>query len=189
VLLFDTPEERAARLPDVRAALRREGLAALMRRPPAIWPASLVPNERVRSRLAAAVEIGRRALAPGAPVLTRPDDVFEWCADMRCADRERFVGLYLDARHRVVRRHTVSVGTLTASLVHPREVFAPAIRARAAALVVVHNHPSGDPEPSPEDCALTERLKEGARLLGVDLLDHVVVARGGFVSFRERGAL
>jgi DNA repair protein RadC len=83
----------------------------------------------------------------------------------------------------------VSIGTLTASLVHPREVFGPAIRARAAALVVVHNHPSGDPEPSPEDCALTERLKDGARLLGVDLLDHVVVARGGYVSFRERGAL
>jgi DNA repair protein RadC len=189
VLLFDTPEERAARLPGVRAALRREGLAALLRRPPGLWPASLVSSERARSRLAAAVEIGRRALAPGGPVLTRPEDVFEWCADMRCADRERFVGLYLDARHRVVRRHTVSVGTLTASLVHPREVFGPAIRARAAALVVVHNHPSGDPEPSPEDCALTERLKEGARLLGVDLLDHVVVARGGFVSFRERGAL
>lgn len=189
VLLFDTAEERAARLPGVRAALRREGLAALLRRPPALWPASLVTSDRARSRLSAAVEIGRRALAPGGPVLTRPEDVFEWCADMRCADRERFVGLYLDARHRVVRRHTVSVGTLTASLVHPREVFGPAIRARAAALVVVHNHPSGDPEPSPEDCALTERLKDGAKLLGVDLLDHVVVARGGFVSFRERGAL
>jgi len=189
VLLFDTPEERAAQLPSIRAALRRDGLAALARRPPAAWPAALVPHERARARLGAALEIGRRALGPGGPVLTRPEDVFQWCADMRCADRERFVGLYLDARHRVVRRHTVSIGTLTASLVHPREVFAPAIRARAAALVVVHNHPSGDPEPSPEDCALTERLKEGARLLGVDLLDHVVVARGGYVSFRERGAL
>ncbi|HKA24279.1 MAG TPA: DNA repair protein RadC [Candidatus Eisenbacteria bacterium] len=189
VLLFDSPEERAARLPGLRAALRREGLAALLRRPATTWPQAIVPDGRVRSRLAAAVEIGRRALGPGAPVLTRPEDVYEWCADMRCADRERFVGLYLDARHRVMRRHTVSVGTLTASLVHPREVFAPAIRARAAALVVVHNHPSGDPEPSPEDCALTERLREGAKLLGVDLLDHVVVARGGFVSFRERGAL
>lgn len=189
VLLFDTPEERSAQLPAIRAALRRDGLAALARRPPAMWPAALVPHERARARLGAALEIGRRALGPGGPVLTRPEDVFEWCADMRCADRERFVGLYLDARHRVVRRHTVSIGTLTASLVHPREVFGPAIRARAAALVVVHNHPSGDPEPSPEDCALTERLKEGARLLGVDLLDHVVVARGGYVSFRERGAL
>src|SRR5262249_15626808 len=114
---------------------------------------------------------------------------FEWCADLRSADRERFVGLDLDARHRVLRRRTVSVGTLTASLVHPREVLGPALRARAAALVVVHNHPSGDPEPSAEDLALTERLRDGARLLGVDLLDHVVVARGGFVSLRERGHL
>jgi DNA repair protein RadC len=99
------------------------------------------------------------------------------------------VGLYLDARHRVLRRRLVSLGTLTASLVHPREVLAPALEVRAAALVVVHNHPSGDPEPSPEDCALTERLRDAARLLGVDLLDHVVVAREGFVSLRQRGLL
>ena len=188
-LLFDDAAERGARLPALRAALRRDGLAALARKPPAAWPAEITPDAAARARLAVAFEIGRRALTPGGPVLTRPEDVFEWCADMRCADRERFVGIYLDARHRVLRRYTVSVGTLTASLVHPREVFAPALRVRAAALVVVHNHPSGDPEPSPEDCALTERLKDGARLLGVDLLDHVVVARGGFVSFRERGVL
>ena len=84
---------------------------------------------------------------------------------------------------------SVSVGTLTASLVHPREVLGPALRARAAALVVAHNHPSGDPEPSPEDCALTERLRDAARLLGLELLDHVVVGRNGFVSLRERGVL
>ena len=189
ILLFDSSSERTARLPALRAMLRREGLAALARRRPNSWPQELSADPVARARLVAALEIGRRALAPGGPVLTRPEDVYEWCADMRCADRERFVGLYLDARHRVLRRHTVSIGTLTASLVHPREVFGPALLVRAAALVVVHNHPSGDPEPSPEDCALTERLRDGARLLGVDLLDHVVVARGGFVSFRERGAV
>jgi DNA repair protein RadC len=78
---------------------------------------------------------------------------------------------------------------LTASLVHPREVLGPALRVRAAALVVAHNHPSGDPEPSSEDCALTERLRDASRLLGLELLDHVVVGRTGFVSLRERGVL
>jgi len=172
-----------------RISLRRVGLAALARRLPARWPAELRLTDEERDRLAAAFELGRRAFAAGGPALTRPGDVFEWCADLRAADRERFVALDLDARHRVLRRRMVSVGTLTASLVHPREVFGPALRIRAAALVVVHNHPSGDPEPSAEDTALTERLREGARLLGLDLLDHVVVAHSGYVSLRERGQL
>ena len=142
-----------------------------------------------RRHLAVALEIGRRVYGAGGPSLASPADVFAWSLELRMARRERFVALYLDARHRVRRRRLISVGTLTASLVHPREVLAPAVRHRAAAIVAVHNHPSGDPEPSAEDCTLTERLRDAALLLGIDLLDHVIVAREGYVSLRERGVL
>jgi DNA repair protein RadC len=99
---------------------------------------------------------------------------------------ETFHVLVLDAKHRLRARECVSQGTLTASLVHPREVFRAAIRLSAAAVVVVHNHPSGDPEPSTEDLSATRRLVDAGRLLGIPLLDHVVIGSGRFVSLRER---
>ncbi|MEO1234926.1 MAG: JAB domain-containing protein [Myxococcota bacterium] len=98
---------------------------------------------------------------------------------------EGFWVVCLDARGRVAGWERVSMGTLTACLVHPREVFAPALRRRAASVVVLHNHPSGDPRPSPEDVALTERLIDAGRLLGIPLVDHVVVARGGTHSLMD----
>lgn len=101
---------------------------------------------------------------------------------------ETFWVVSLDARCRPLGMEKVSMGTLTACLVHPREVFAPAIRCRAASVVVVHNHPSGDPEPSDEDVELTERLVEAGRLLGIPLVDHLVVARGGTCSLIARAA-
>ena len=106
------------------------------------------------------------------------------------ADREVFVVAMLTIRHRVLGVHTVSVGCLSQSLVHPREVFKPAILAGSAALVIAHNHPSGDPEPSVEDFALTRRLVAAGSLLGIEVLDHVVLGEAGrFVSLRDRGAL
>lgn len=106
-------------------------------------------------------------------------------------EREHFVAVLLDNRRRVKGVVTVSIGTLTASLVHPREVFRPAIVAGAAGIVVAHNHPSGDCRPSQEDRAATRRLKEAGDLLGIPLLDHVVIGGGdgAFYSFREEGAL
>lgn len=102
---------------------------------------------------------------------------------------EAFWVVALDARARIVAFERVSMGTLTACLVHPREVFVPAIRVRAASIVVLHNHPSGDPEPSLEDLALTDRLCEAGRILGIPLLDHIVVARAGIRSLIDsRGA-
>jgi DNA repair protein RadC len=95
--------------------------------------------------------------------------------------------LLLDGRHRLITTEEVSVGTLTASLVHPREVFRDAIRNAAAALVLVHNHPSGDPSPSAEDRSVTERLRSAGLLLGIRVLDHVIVADSGYFSFREAG--
>ena len=106
------------------------------------------------------------------------------------ADREQFVVALLTVRHRLIGLHTVSIGCLTSSLVHPRECFKPAILASAAAVLVSHNHPSGDPEPSVEDVALTRRLASAGSLLGIELLDHLVLGEHGrFVSLKERGVL
>lgn len=139
--------------------------------------------------LLAGIELGRRLAVPGGPRIGCPEDVFELLVEMVDHDREHFVALYLDARRRVIGQETVSVGTLTASLVHPREVFAPALQRRAATVVVAHNHPSGDPTPSAEDVALTRRLVRAGELLGVELLDHIVIGRWGFASIRELGEI
>ena len=188
-LVADSDQKRRRHRRVLLANLKKYGLAGLAHTPASRWPENLGLAKEEKQRLVMAFELGRRVFAMGGPSLQHPSDVYEWCVDLRSADRERFVALYLDARHRVIRRRLISVGTLTASLVHPREVLGPALRVRAAAMVVVHNHPSGDPEPSPEDCALTERLREAARLLGIELLDHLVVSQQGFVSFRERGLM
>jgi len=102
--------------------------------------------------------------------------------------QEVFRVLLLTAQHDVFRKLTVSKGTINAALVHPRDVFRDAIRLNAAAIIVVHNHPSGVPEPSREDEELTERLHRSGQLLGVEVLDHIIVAKGGCVSLREAGA-
>ena len=107
--------------------------------------------------------------------LKTPIDVWRKCADIRENEREIFVAFYLDAAHRVIERHIISVGTLTESLVHPREVFHPAIALNAAAVIVCHNHPSNDPTPSEEDKVCTRRLMDAGRLMGIPVLDHIVL--------------
>jgi DNA repair protein RadC len=106
-------------------------------------------------------------------------------------DREHFYALLLDSQNRLLAAHHVSTGSLSASIVHPREVLGPAIREGAAHLVLAHNHPSGDPTPSREDISLTRQLAEGARLLGLKVHDHVIVGSGtdSFVSLAQRGLL
>ncbi len=137
-----------------------------------------------------ACEFARRALGPPPGVtLSRPEDVVPWLAEWRAARREHFVGFYLNARHQLLARTMISLGSLSASIVHPREVFVPAVAGSAAGVIVAHNHPSGDPEPSPEDLAVTRRLREAGELLGIELLDHLVVAERGYVSLKARGAL
>jgi DNA repair protein RadC len=105
--------------------------------------------------------------------------------------REHFLALFLDSQNRLTGHHCVSIGSLSASIVHPREVLGPAIREGAAHLVVAHNHPSGDPTPSKEDLHLTRQLAEGARLLGLRLHDHIVIGSGteAYVSLAARGLL
>ncbi len=107
---------------------------------------------------------------------------------MSTLDRENFVVLILDTKNRVIASPTVAVGTLSQCLVHPREVFRPAVRAGAARILVAHNHPSGDPTPSHEDFTVTKKLAQTGEVLGIELLDHVVVGTNGFYSLKEKGA-
>ncbi len=104
-------------------------------------------------------------------------------------DREHFVVLLLDRKNRVIGINTVSVGSLSSAVVHPREVYKPAILSNAAALIFGHNHPSGDPAPSPEDRAMTTRLVECGKLLGIQVLDHIIVGDGKYYSFADDSAL
>jgi len=121
---------------------------------------------------------------------TSPRQIFDaYGPRLRDEKREHFLVVLLDARHRVLREEIVSIGSLTSSIVHPREVFAPAVRASAGAVLFVHNHPSGDPRPSEEDVAVTRRLVQASELLGIAVLDHVIVGDGDYSSFKERGLL
>jgi DNA repair protein RadC len=137
-------------------------------------------------RILAALELGRRAASeatdPGAPV-RGPDDVFRRMGPrLRDLPQEEFHALLLNTRHRVVREVLITRGILDASLIHPREVFRPAVAEGAAGVILVHNHPSGDPAPSPEDRAVTRQLGAAGRALGIPVLDHVVVGWGRYVS-------
>jgi DNA repair protein RadC len=177
----------AGRLLDVAGGV--EGLARLDRRTVAavgrLWPRRL-------AAVRAALELGRRATAEPlvvrSPVRNAAAVYGHFRGRLPQLEREVFYALLLDGKNRVQGEVLVSEGSLTAALVHPREVFAPAIRAAAAALVLVHNHPSGDPTPSAEDRAITERLRQVGELVGIRVLDHVVIGRGRYASMAEEGA-
>jgi DNA repair protein RadC len=172
---------------------RPAGLRGLSRSLPAELRAEPGMGEVKAAALTASFELGRRIaghrLRPGDSIRSAADVHRHFYPQLRDAPRERFLVLLLDGRHRVIRSVVASEGTLTASLVHPREVFAPALKEPAAAVVLVHNHPSGDPTPSREDREVTARLSAAGELLGIPVLDHVVVAEHGFVSLREEGEL
>ena len=145
------------------------------------------------ARLAALFSVARRLmgerLRPGM-VFANPRQIFDhYHGVLRDRKREMFLVVLLDARHRVLGEEIVSEGSLTSSIVHPREVFLPAVRESAGAMVLVHNHPSGDPNPSEEDVAVTRRLVHAAELLGIRVLDHIIVGDGSYSSFKEAGLL
>jgi DNA repair protein RadC len=143
------------------------------------------------AQVLAAVELGRRTLTRGGrhrAQLTTPKSVAELLLP-QYGNRsvEQFGVVLLDTKHRVLRTTVVSIGTLDASIVHPREVFREATAAGAAALVLFHNHPSGDPEPSKEDLQLTRRLIAAGVLMGIDVIDHVILADVRYCSLKEKG--
>lgn len=136
---------------------------------------------RVRVRL-----VRERLGAFGASLSCSGDIAAAFHDELAFLDREQFVCAHLDVKNRLLSREVVSIGHLTAALVHPREVFKAAILANAASVAFVHNHPSGDPEPSREDIEITRRLVKAGEILGIPVVDHVVVARRGHVSVLER---
>lgn len=169
-------------------SLRRLAMLSLadIRKVPGIGPA-------VAARVMAALELGRRMARETAverPRIQGPGDVYDLCGPLlRDLRQEEFRILLLNTQHAVLAEVTVTRGTLDTSVVHPREVFRSAISESAAAIVLVHNHPSGDPAPSREDREVTDQLAAAGRLIGIPVLDHVVVGDGRYVSFVEMGLL
>ena len=165
------------------------GLDGLWALPPARLTRSSGVGPRRAARILAAIELGRRVIAGPRverPKLASPAAVAAYLLpQMGRSRQEHFGALLLDTRHRLIRAVVVSIGSLDASLVHPREVFRAAAEHSAAALVLFHNHPSGDPQPSAEDLALTRRLVQGGSLMGMPVVDHVVVGDGCWHSLRE----
>ena len=145
------------------------------------------------SRIQAALEMGRRAVAQKkrmGRVFQISQDVFDtYSARLRDAKQEIFTVILLDSKNRFLREETVALGSLNQSIVHPREVFRPAVREAAASVILVHNHPSGDPSPSDEDVLVTKRFVEAGRLLGICVLDHIIVGEGQYFSFFDQGRL
>ena len=143
------------------------------------------------AQILAALEIanryGEHEFKPGAPLRGSGDVYAHFRERLASEKRECFYAVLLDNKHRKIRDIAVSQGSLTASIVHPRDVFAPVVRESAAAVIFVHNHPSGDPTPSKEDIEITRRLREVGDIMGVRVLDHIVVGKGRYVSFVDDG--
>jgi len=144
-------------------------------------------------QLQASIELGRRiarSKLPETVKITCPQDVADLLMEeMRHYREEQFVCLFLNTKNHVIGRQTLSIGSLNASIVHPREVFKAAIRRSSASILCAHNHPSGDPTPSAEDLQLTKRLAEAGQLLGIELLDHLVIGDSSFISLKEMGCI
>jgi DNA repair protein RadC len=143
------------------------------------------------AEIKAALEIGRRLVASAPeerPKVSTPDDAFHLLkSEMMFLDQEHLRLILLDTRNRVLRTPTIYVGSLNTSVIRVGELFRAAIRENSAALIVTHNHPSGDPSPSPEDINVTRQIVQAGKLLDVDVLDHVIIGRSRFVSLKQRG--
>ena len=129
------------------------------------------------------LEVVRKgSVCEDAPKYVSPDKIYHQFRKMCELDREHFVVLHLDGKNRLIAKETISVGTLNQSIIHSREVFKGAVLHNSAALILLHNHPTGDPKPSPEDLAITRRLKRCGNLLGIPVLDHIIIGENSFVS-------
>ncbi|GEK58060.1 hypothetical protein CHL76_09970 [Marinococcus halophilus] len=141
--------------------------------------------------LQAALELGKRIFRYSYPdryVVRSPEDAAEYMMeDLRFLQQEHFVVLCLNTKNQIIHKQTLFIGSLNSSIVHPRELFKEALRRSAASIICLHNHPSGDPAPSSEDIQVTKRVAECGRLLGIELLDHVIVGDHRFESMKEQG--
>src|SRR3989344_4231752 len=142
--------------------------------------------------LLAAFELSKRALEvndTNLPVINTAKDAAAQLTDMRDLKKEHFVVLYLNAKNQLAHKETISMCTLNANLVHPREVFEPAVRYLAAQVVISHNHPSGDPKPSDADLEITKRLVEAGKMMGIEVVDHIIITKNSFLSFKEENLI
>ncbi|MCF7834104.1 MAG: DNA repair protein RadC [Candidatus Pacebacteria bacterium] len=137
------------------------------------------------TQIVACAELGRRFFQKNEstlPVVRTAREVYEYVQDMHHLSKEHLRGIYLNAHYKVIHDEVISIGTVDGSIIHPREVFKPAIERSAVALILVHNHPSGETTPSEADIAVTKQLVEAGKLLGVDLIDHIIVTKNAFAS-------
>jgi DNA repair protein RadC len=142
------------------------------------------------TQVIACMELGRRIFYEDksrVPTIKTPEEVFKYLSDMQKLTKEQFRGLYLNTRNRLIHDEVISMGSLNLSVVHPREVFRPAVEYGAAAVILAHNHPSGDPEPSTEDIKITKQLVEAGKLMEIEVLDHLIIGEEKFISLKEKG--
>ena len=139
--------------------------------------------------VAAALELGRRRSCHLRAPIKSPTDIVPFVKNYAVCDKEHFLLVTLNGGHEIIQIHVITVGTLNRTLIHPREIFSVAMRDNAAAIIVSHNHPSGNCEPSEEDIQVTETLRKVSVIMGIELLDHVIVSREGYFSFLENKML
>ena len=140
----------------------------------------------------AAIELVKRALEKGEetlPIIRSTKDVIAQAVYMRDKTREHLMTIYLNARNEMIFKKPMFIGTLNANLVHPREIFQEALKQNAASVILVHNHPSGDPEPSEDDLEITKRIIEAGKIMGIDVLDHIIITKTKVFSFKEKGLI
>ncbi len=144
-------------------------------------------------QLKAAIQLGKRIASSASQnkvFIHSPADVSKLVMEeLRYLKQEHFKILMLNIKNRVLKQNSITIGTLNASIVHPRDVFSEAIRIKCASIILVHNHPSGDPEPSQEDIEVTKRLVESGKILGIDVLDHIIIGEGKYISLKEIGII
>lgn len=178
---------------DVLAQYKDKGLAAVIHMSPQEIASIHGIGLAKAATVVAAVELGRRLSERAAQTIEKvegPEDVARYVIpSLRFEQKEHFLAMFLDIRNRILALSTISVGSLTASIAHPREVFREAIRYSAAGVILVHNHPSGDPAPSREDIQLTKQMMKAGEIMGIPVLDHVVVAGDNFLSLKEANCL
>ncbi len=141
--------------------------------------------------LLAAIELGRRIrqyVPEDRYIIRSPKDGANFVMEsMRHLNQEHLIVLFLDTKNRIIHKQTIFIGSLNASIVHPREIFREAVKRSAASIICVHDHPSGDPTPSQEDIQVTKRLVEAGKIMGIELLDHIIIGNQKYVSLKEKG--
>ena len=183
-------------LAKLRGFLKRNPLRSLanfqLEHPPGqIVNRQLVGNDLSKAHLLtlkAVLEFSRRVLNQGLGLdepITSPADVLPEIRFIRDLNKEHFVAIFLNARNQVIKTDTISIGSLNASLVHPRELYAPAVGISAASVILAHNHPSGDVTPSKEDISLTKRMVQAGQIMGIEVVDHLIVGSDKFLSMKE----